>query len=133
MSVLAVGMQEGVTEIWLSSEDTGAYGRDIDTSLSQLLKDMVAILPEHVMLRVGMTNPPFILEQLDAVAEILNHPRVFSFLHVPVQAGSNDVLLKMNREYTAEEFCRVVDFLQEKVPGVTIATVLWRFPFRTFS
>ena len=39
------------------------------------------------MLRVGMTNPPYILEHLDAVAEILNHPKVFAFLHVPVQVS----------------------------------------------
>src|SRR5689334_5574855 len=52
------------------------------------------------MLRVGMTNPPFILDQLEDIAEILNHPNVFSFLHVPVQSGSNSVLHEMNREYT---------------------------------
>jgi len=36
------------------------------------------------MLRVGMTNPPYILEHLDAMVDILNHPRVYAFLHVPV-------------------------------------------------
>lgn len=43
------------------------------------------------MLRIGMTNPPYILEHVDAVAEILKHPNVFSFLHIPVQSGSNRV------------------------------------------
>lgn len=37
------------------------------------------------MLRVGMTNPPFMLQHLDAVAAILRDPRVFSYLHVPVR------------------------------------------------
>ena len=37
------------------------------------------------MLRVGMTNPPYIMEHLDAIAECLKHPNVFAFLHVPVQ------------------------------------------------
>ena len=41
------------------------------------------------MLRVGMTNPPYILEHLAVMAEILSHPKVFAFLHVPVQAGSD--------------------------------------------
>ena len=97
-------IKEGVMEIWLTSEDTGAYGRDINTDIPTLLKSLIKVLPNHAMLRVGMTNPPFILEHLAAMADILNHPRVYQFLHVPVQSGSNAVLDKMNREYTVEEF-----------------------------
>jgi threonylcarbamoyladenosine tRNA methylthiotransferase CDKAL1 len=93
-----------VREIWLSSEDTGAYGRDIGTNLPTLLRHMVAQLPSdgRTRLRVGMTNPPFILDQLPAIAEVLRHPAVFAYLHVPVQSGSNRVLSAMNREYTVE-------------------------------
>lgn len=61
-------------EIWLTSEDTGAWGRDLDTNISVLLKAIVTILPSHVMLRVGMTNPPYILAHLESVAAVLNHP-----------------------------------------------------------
>ena len=71
-------------EIWLTSEDTGAYGRDINTSLPVLLKNLIAVMPKNSMLRIGMTNPPYILEHLEAMADILNHPRVYKFLHVPV-------------------------------------------------
>src|SRR5689334_16350606 len=56
------------------------------------------------------------------MAKILNHPRVYSFLHIPVQAASNRVLYDMRRKYTREEFCQVVDFLRERVPALTIAT-----------
>jgi threonylcarbamoyladenosine tRNA methylthiotransferase CDKAL1 len=61
-----------VREVWLSSEDTGAYGRDIGSSIADLLQRCVAVLPPdgRTMLRLGMTNPPFILEHLDAVAEV---------------------------------------------------------------
>lgn len=52
--------------------------------------------------RVGMTNPPFILEHLEEISKILNHSCVFSYLHVPVQSGSNSILDKMKREYTVE-------------------------------
>ena len=48
------------------------------------------------------------------MAKVLRHPRVYSFLHVPVQAGSDNVLLDMKREYTVEDFERVVDFLKER-------------------
>jgi len=124
-----LAIAEGVVEIWLTSEDTGAYGRDIDTSLPKLLRSLIEILPKGTMLRVGMTNPPYILEHLQAMADILNHPRVYSFLHVPVQSGSNAVLDKMNREYTIEEFEEVCDFLKERVEKVTLATdIICGFP-----
>jgi threonylcarbamoyladenosine tRNA methylthiotransferase CDKAL1 len=119
-------------EIWLTSEDTGAYGRDIDTDLPTLLKSIVKVMPGHVMLRLGMTNPPFILEHLQAMADILNHPRVYGFLHIPVQSGSNPVLDKMNREYTVQEFNEVCDFLTSNVQNMTIATdIICGFPYET--
>ncbi|CAN1310056.1 Threonylcarbamoyladenosine tRNA methylthiotransferase [Linum perenne] len=125
---------EGVKEIWLSSEDTGAYGRDIGVNLPTLLNGIVAELPPDAstMLRIGMTNPPFILEHLEEIAEVLRHPCVYSFLHVPVQSGSDAVLSAMNREYTVGEFRTVVDTLTEKVPGMHIATdIICGFPGET--
>lgn len=123
-------VDEGVSEIWLTSEDTGAYGLDIGTNIINLLRSILEVLPPAgVMLRVGMTNPPYILEHLEAIGDILNDDRVYSFLHVPVQAASNKVLLAMNREYTAEDFRLVADTLQYKVPGMTIATdIICGFP-----
>lgn len=88
----------------MTSEDTGAYGRDIGTSLPALCRSIIPHLNEDTMLRIGMTNPPYMLEHLPEIADVLNHPRVYAFLHVPVQCGSNPVLEKMNREYTIEEF-----------------------------
>jgi threonylcarbamoyladenosine tRNA methylthiotransferase CDKAL1 len=124
-------IEEGVSEIWLSSEDTGAYGRDIGTNIVELLQSLIAVLPSQggVMLRVGMTNPPYILEHLEKIADILKHPSVYSFLHIPVQAGSNKVLTGMNREYSIEEFRTIVDYLHLHVPQVTVATdIICGFP-----
>ncbi|XP_030408387.1 threonylcarbamoyladenosine tRNA methylthiotransferase isoform X2 [Gopherus evgoodei] len=124
--------QEGVCEIWLTSEDTGAYGRDIGTDLPTLLWKLVEIIPEGAMLRLGMTNPPYILEHLEEMAKILNHPRVYAFLHIPVQSASDSILMDMKREYCVADFKRVVDFLKEKVPGITIATdIICGFPGET--
>ncbi|MCL7040691.1 hypothetical protein MKW94_003482, partial [Papaver nudicaule] len=68
--------------------------RDIGTNLPTLLNAIVAVLPpdRSTMLRIGMTNPPFILEHLKEIAAVLNHPCVYTFLHVPVQSGSDPVL-----------------------------------------
>lgn len=85
---------------YITSKLTGSLlktcctGRDIQTDLPTLLRALVAELPKDgsVMLRIGMTNPPYILEHLEEIAEILCHPCVYSFLHVPVQSGSDAVL-----------------------------------------
>lgn len=124
-------MADGVREIWLSSEDTGAYGRDIGVNLPILLNAIAAVLPSDgsTMLRIGMTNPPYILEHLKDIADVLSHPCVYSFLHVPVQSGSDAILSAMNREYTVSEFKKVVDTLTELVPGMQIATdIICGFP-----
>nr|XP_034831530.1 threonylcarbamoyladenosine tRNA methylthiotransferase [Maniola hyperantus] len=124
--------KEGVCEIWLTSEDTGTYGRDIGTTLPALLWQLVEVIPEGCRLRLGMTNPPYILEHLAEIAQIMHHPRVYKFLHVPVQSGSDEVLSDMKREYTRADFERVVDYLRFKVPGMTIATdIICGFPTET--
>lgn len=123
---------EGVVELWLTSEDLGAYGHDIGVTLPELLWQLVEVIPEGAMMRLGMTNPPYILEHLEEVAKILNTPRVYSFLHVPVQAASDSVLMDMKREYCLADFKHVMDFLREKVPDVNIATdLICGFPTET--
>lgn len=69
-------------------------GRDIGVTLPILLNAIVSELPSDAstMLRIGMTNPPFILEHLKEIAKVLSHPCVYSFLHVPVQSGSDAIL-----------------------------------------
>jgi len=125
-------LSEGVKDIWLTSEDSGAYGKDIGADFPGLLESIANILPDDCMLRVGMTNPPFILEKLEAIGQVLKHPRVYSFLHIPVQAGNNDVLHHMNREYTVEEFSKVVDTIRSIVPDTYLATdIICGFPTET--
>lgn len=124
--------EEGVVEIWLTSEDTGTYGRDIGTSLPELLWKLTEIIPDGCRLRLGMTNPPYILEHLNEIAKIMKNPKVYAFLHVPVQSGSDEVLGDMKREYCVKDFEHVVDFLRNRVPGMTIATdIICGFPTET--
>ena len=123
---------EGAVEIWLTSEDTGAYGRDIGLSMPQLLEALLSRIPYGRMLRVGMTNPPYMLQHIDDICRLLNHPRCYAFLHVPVQSGSDNVLGAMRREYTRAEFCAVADALHASVPQMTLATdVICGFPGET--
>lgn len=85
----------------------GAYGLDLGTSVVELLELVLPALPDGVMLKLGMSNPPHLLQRLPGVAACLRHPRMYSFVHVPVQSGSNAVLARMNREYTREDFEQV--------------------------
>lgn len=126
-------VSEGVREVRLTGEDIGAYGVDIGTDLPALLDEIVKVLEgTETMLRIGMANPPYILRHMDALARILAHPNVFSWLHVPVQAGSDHVLRAMNRRYSVEEFEKAVTGLRERVPGIEISTdVICGFPTET--
>lgn len=121
---------EGVREIRLTSEDVGAYGIDIGTDIVQLL---LAVSKEvertDVMIRVGMSNPPYLLRHVGAVAEILKHKNFFEFIHIPVQSGSNAILDSMKREYTVEEFLECVDGFRAILPSISIATdIICAFP-----
>eukprot|EP00775_Hariotina_reticulata_P009751 gene9751-9909_t len=94
---------------------TRAYGRDIGSSIADLLQRCVAVLPAdgRTMLRLGMTNPPFIMDHLAAVAE----------------SGSDQVLNAMNREYTVAEFRLVADTVLKDVAGLELATdIIAGFP-----
>lgn len=129
---MLTAFDQGVKEIWLTSEDTGAYGRDINTSIVDLLVTLVKAMPPGKMLRIGMTNPPYILEHLEGISHVLNHPQVYKFLHIPVQAGNNNTLERMNREYTVEDFEQVCNYLKEHVTDMTISTdIICGFPGET--
>ncbi|CAJ0577562.1 unnamed protein product, partial [Mesorhabditis spiculigera] len=121
--------RDGVKELWLTSEDLGAYGRDIGLVLPDLLNELIKVVPEGCMMRLGMTNPPYILDHLEEIAAILRHPRVYAFLHIPVQSGSDGVLNDMKREYNSHHFRQIVDYMQGNVPGIYIATdMICAFP-----
>ena len=121
-----------VREIWFSSEDVAAYGRDIHTSLASLIAAVLPELPDDgtTMLRLGMGNPPYFLDSLPALTAALRDPRVFSFLHVPVQSGSDAVLTAMKREYTVADYEAVAQAVT--AAGATLATdVICGFPGET--
>ena len=64
-SYIIIDFLEGVVELWLTSEDTGAYGKDIGVRLPDLLWKIIEVIPPGCMMRIGMTNPPYIQEYLE--------------------------------------------------------------------
>jgi len=121
-------LASGIKELWLTSQDTGCYGRDIGTNLSALLGQICRIEWEFFV-RVGMMTPNYTLELLDDLIQVYRDKKIFKFLHLPVQSGDNEVLKNMNRFYSMEDFEEIIYRFREEIPGITIATdVICGFP-----
>ncbi len=123
----------GASELRLTSLDTSAWGLDRDGGerLPDLL-DEIARIPGDVSVRVGMMSPQTLGPILDRYLEALASPRVYKFLHLPVQSGSDRILRAMRRGYTVAEFRRQVGRARERHPDLTLATdVIVGFPGET--
>ena len=124
-------VRAGVREIWLTGQDLACYGLDQGLSLAQLLREVVEV-EGCFYVRVGMMNPRFLLSQAEEVAEAFQHPKIFKFLHLPVQSGDDEVLRLMNRGYTSGDFKAIVNVFRRKVPDLTLATdIICGFPGET--
>jgi MiaB-like tRNA modifying enzyme len=122
---------EGVKEIWITSQDNGAYGLDIGTTLPELLKKLIQI-PGDYKIRLGMANPNFILKYVDELIPIFKDEKMFKFLHIPVQSGNDEVLKNMNRKYHAKDWIEIVEKFRKEIPKITIATdIICGFPGET--
>lgn len=115
----AVGM--GVKEIHLTAQDVGAYGLDTKSSLARLLRSVCSVEGEFFV-RVGMMNPRTVLSQASELSEVFLHPKMFKFVHIPVQSGSDDVLSAMGRGYTVEQFERLCTLFRERLGECTLCT-----------
>jgi len=121
-------MRCGAREVWLTGQDVACYGRDIGISLVNLLLAVCAIEGEFFV-RVGMMTPNYVLDMLDQLVDSFRDGHVFKFLHLPVQSGDNEVLKRMNRFYSVDDFRRIVDAFRRAIPYITIATdVICGFP-----
>lgn len=112
---------EGCKELWITGQDTCCYGFDKGTNLARLLKKIVDV-PGDFMVRVGMGNPRHVPKYQEEFIEIMKHPKIFKFVHLPVQAGSNNTLKHMRRGHTVETFVDIVKKLRAVIPEITIST-----------
>jgi len=121
-------MGEGYKEIRLTSQDTAAYGADINCDLPSLLTK-IKNLDGEFRVRVGMMNPENVLPILQDVIEAYKDQRIYKFLHIPVQSGSKKILKKMGRKYTIDDFLQVVKEFREAFLDITISTdIIVGFP-----
>ncbi|MEM0365063.1 MAG: tRNA (N(6)-L-threonylcarbamoyladenosine(37)-C(2))-methylthiotransferase [Candidatus Nitrosocaldus sp.] len=114
-------IKQGCKEVWLTSTDNGAYGRDIGTNLAELIKAVCSIDAEF-MIRVGMMNPQYLPSMLDDLIEAYRDDKIFKFIHIPVQSGSDRVLRLMRRGHRASTFIDMVKRFRKELNQCTIAT-----------
>ena len=114
-------LEEGVREIWLTAQDTGAWGLDTDSSLPELISAILAISGDF-RVRLGMANPNHVAQFTAPLLELFADRRLFRFLHLPLQSGSNRVLKSMNRNYTVNDFLRICETFYARDPDFSIAT-----------
>ena len=124
-------IKEGCKEVWLTSTDNGCYGFDIGTDLPTLV-NAVSEIPKDFMIRVGMMNPMYMPRIKQNLIESYDNEKVFKFLHIPVQSGSNKVLNDMKRGHTSETFREIVKKVKERFEKFTISTdIIVGFPSET--
>lgn len=114
-------VSSGPIEVQLTGQDTAAYGLDIGTDLPSLVKKICSV-PADFRLRIGMMNPRSALPIVHQLSEVYKEPKVFKFLHLPVQSASDDILRDMGRGYKIADFRRIVEVMRAAVPDVTLST-----------
>ena len=124
-------IKEGCKEVWLTSTDNGCYGLDIGTDLPTLV-NAVSEIQEDFMIRVGMMNPMYMPRIKQNLIDSYDNEKVFKFLHIPVQSGSDKVLNDMKRGHTSQTFREIVNKTKEKFENFTISTdIIVGFPSET--
>lgn len=122
-------VKNGYKEIVLTGIHTGNYGVDIDTSFASLLKEIIKISGLE-RLRISSIE---ITELTDEVLDIIKNSNIIvNHLHIPLQAGSDEILKLMNRKYNLKYFKDKIKKLKEIKKDISITTdIIVGFPGET--
>lgn len=124
-------VSNGAKEILVTAQDTACYGRDNGQALPALISKMLRTKGDY-RIRIGMMNPTYLEPILDCLMDTMLDNRVYRFIHIPVQSGSDKVLSDMRRPYTVEKFIDIVERLRKRYPDISIATdIITGFPGET--
>jgi threonylcarbamoyladenosine tRNA methylthiotransferase MtaB len=121
----------GFKEIVFTGIHLGAYGRDYtgNVNLADAIRTVLRV-DGLKRLRLGSLESVEISEELiDLMKE---NSRLCPHLHLPLQSGDDQILAAMNREYTTDEYRRLIRYIQSRVPGIAITTdIIVGFPGET--
>lgn len=124
----------GAKEFWITGQDISAFGIDIscEHSLPGLLSSITDKVGGKYFIRLGMLNPKHLKCFSNELLRTFHDQRIFKFLHIPVQSGSDDVLKSMKRGHTSEDFVEIVGKFRRHFPGITVWTdIITGFPGET--
>ena len=114
-------VNNGYKEIVLTGIHTGSYGVDLETNFAHLLKRLVKI---KGLLRLRISS----IETTELNEEVLNilekEKILVNHLHIPIQAGSDEILKKMNRKYNLDYFFQKIEQIRKIRPNISITTDL---------
>lgn len=122
---------DGVVEVMLLGQNVNSYGKTLEhpMTFAQLLTEIEKIKGlERIRF---MTSHPKDLS--DELIEVMKHSKkICKHLHLPVQSGSTEILKKMNRRYTKEQYLELVRKIKEAVPDISLTTdIIVGFPGET--
>ena len=122
---------DGVVEVMLLGQNVNSYGKNLETPMSfaELLQRICRI---EGLLRVRfMTSHPKDLSD-ELIQVMAEEPKICRHLHLPLQSGSTEILKKMNRRYTKEDYLLLVDKLRAACPDISLTTdIIVGFPGET--
>ena len=122
---------DGVVEVMLLGQNVNSYGKNLETPMSfaELLRRICRI---EGLLRVRfMTSHPKDLSN-ELIQVMAEEPKICRHLHLPLQSGSTEILKKMNRRYTKEDYLLLVDKLRAACPDISLTTdIIVGFPGET--
>ena len=122
---------DGVVEVMLLGQNVNSYGKNLEEPMTfaQLLTEIEKI--EGLERIRFMTSHPKDLS--DELIEVMkNSKKICKHLHLPVQSGSTEILKKMNRRYTKEQYLELVRKIKEAVPDISLTTdIIVGFPGET--
>ncbi len=132
VNAIANAVSKGAREIYLTGgQEISAYGRDRGGyDLADLLEKILSKVDGRFMIRLGMMEPLELSRIIDKLLDIVRSDwRVYRFFHVPVQSGSDRVLMLMRRKYSVDLFRDIVMRIRRVFPDATIATdIIVGFP-----
>ena len=122
-------VNNGYKEVVLTGIHTGSYGKDLEVSFAKLLKEIIKI-PNLFRLRISSIEAT---ELNDEVLDVLKNSNIIcNHLHIPLQAGSNEVLKLMNRKYDLDYFINKITEIRTIRPDIAISTdIIVGFPGET--
>ncbi len=117
-------VEDGCIEIQLTGQDCGCYGFDTGTNLAELVQQILSEVPGDYKMRLGMGNPRHMLKYADALLDCFGDNRLYKFIHLPVQSGSDSILKAMNRRHGVQDYIELAGLFNSKFPLFTLSTDL---------